>query len=302
MVNSKFSRRKIVEEKDDVEFKLEEFYTIRDFIYSKSGIYFKENKIELLRNRIIKKIKDNSFNSFKEYYYYLKYNSDEKEFKLLMDAITINETKFFRNNILMSNFEAVILPEILKEKEINREKYIKILSVGCSTGEEPYTIAMILEENKDILMEKGISYKIVAGDISSKALNSAKEGIYKTTQFRATKDKYIKKYFKVIGEGKYEIDFSLKSKIDFNYLNLADLNSLKSLGNFDIIFCRNVMIYFDNDFKTKLIKQFYEMLNENGYLFIGYSESLFSINNDFKLKQLNGSIVYKKEAEKCQKY
>lgn len=287
MIKSRFLKRRVSEEDKELEFSQEDFYTIRDYIYAKAGINFAMNKKDFLENRLKRRVMENNFDSFKDYYYYLKYNASDYEFRSLMDAVTINETKFFRNLPLLKSFEEVILPDLIDSKKF--DKKVKILSAGCATGEEPYTLAMIMNE-KNIY-----NYEIKAGDISNDALAHAKKGVYRETQFRSTEIKYKTKYFEKDSMGQYAIDDKLKRNIRFQYLNLADEMSLQRVGEIDIIFCRNVMIYFDNEFKKKLIKRFYDMLAPNGYLFLGHSESLFGLNNDFKMKTKNGIVVYKKE-------
>lgn len=294
MINSRFLRKTTEsnENKNDINITLEDFYSIRDFIYEKSGMYFADTKRDFIEVRVKKRVSDNNFESFKDYYYFLKYNTNDREFKMLMDAVTVNETKFFRNLPLLEVFEKKVLDNTIQNKIKTNSRQIRILSAGCSTGEEPYTLAMILDDNKTRL--KNIDYRITAGDISEVALNSAKYGIYKDTQLRSTEQKYINKYFQKDINNNYKVEPMLRMKIDFTYLNLSDFKSMKMLGKFDIIFCRNVMIYFDNKFKKELVKTFYDMLNNNSYFFVGHSESLFGINSDFKMESINGIVVYKK--------
>lgn len=292
MINSRFLKSRVSEE-EEVSLSNEDFFTLKEFIYERSGIFLADNKREFLETRVKRRVTENGFSSVKDYYYFLKYSTNDKEFKVLMDAVTINETKFFRDLPLLESFEKEVVSDILEMKKKKGENSLKILSAGCSTGEEPYTLGMLLQEKKEQF--RGMSFRITAGDISEEALTSAKNGIYKETQLRSTPESYIRKYFTKMDETNVKVSSALKMNIDFTYLNLADFNNLKRLGNFDIIFCRNVMIYFDNEFKKKLIKTYYEMLKEGGYFFVGHSESLFGINNDFKMKVLRGTTVYKKE-------
>lgn len=292
MINSRFLKSRVSEE-DEVTLSNEDFFTLKEFIYDKSGIFLADNKREFLETRVKRRVTENGFSSVKDYYYFLKYSSNDKEFRILMDAVTINETKFFRDLPLLESFEKEVLADIVEQKKKKGETSIKILSAGCSTGEEPYTLAMIMMERKEAINR--MNFKITAGDLSEEALTSAKNGVYKETQLRSTPENYMKKYFTKMDETTVKVSSMVKMGIDFTYLNLADFNTLKRLGTFDIIFCRNVMIYFDNDFKKKLIRNYYEMLKDGGYFFVGHSESLFGINNDFKMKVLRGTTVYKKE-------
>ena len=295
MINHRFLRKSsdLTDTKQEVSMTLEDYFSIRDYIYEKSGMYFADSKRDFVEVRVKKRVSDNNFQNFKDYYYFLKYNTSDREFKMLMDAVTINETKFFRDIPLLTAFETKVLENVIQNKANSPFKQIKILSAGCSTGEEPYTLTMILDDNK--LRLKNIDFQITAGDISEEALTTAKNGIYKDTQLRSTEKKYMDRYFVKDLNNNYKISPMLKNKINFRYLNLSDFRGMKMLGKFDIIFCRNVMIYFDNKFKIELVKTFYDMLNNNSYFFIGHSESLFGINNDFKMEKVNGIVVYKKE-------
>ena len=295
MINHRFLRKSsdLTDTKQEVSMTLEDYFSIRDYIYEKSGMYFADSKRDFVEVRVKKRVSDNNFQNFKDYYYFLKYNTSDREFKMLMDAVTINETKFFRDIPLLTAFETKVLENVIQNKANSPFKQIKILSAGCSTGEEPYTLTMILDDNK--LRLKNIDFQITAGDISEEALTTAKNGIYKDTQLRSTEKKYMDRYFVKDLNNNYKISPMLKNKINFRYLNLSDFRGMKMLGKFDIIFCRNVMIYFDNKFKIELVKTFYEMLNNNSYFFVGHSESLFGINNDFKMEKVNGIVVYKKE-------
>jgi chemotaxis protein methyltransferase CheR len=286
MINSRiFSKNIGLQASKKIKLSQDEFFFIRDYIYEKSGILIKENKKDFLESRLLGRVEYNKFETVKDYYYYLKYNNSEKEFKCLMDSITINETKFFRNIPLLNAFRTLMKDEFSN----SRTKEIKILSAGCSTGEEPYTLAMILSE-------LNLKYKITAGDISQVALKSAQNGLYKETQLRSTENLYRQKYFKKDGN-MYRVDRSLTKSINFTYVNLSESVKLKQLGKFDVIFCRNVMIYFDSEFKKKLVKIFYDMLNNNSYFFIGHSESLFGINSDFKTRLIDKTIAYRKEVK-----
>ena len=295
MINHRFLRKNsdLTDTKQEISMTLEDYFSIRDYIYEKSGMYFADSKRDFVEVRVKKRVSDNNFQNFKDYYYFLKYNTSDREFKMLMDAVTINETKFFRDIPLLTAFETKVLENVIQSKANSPFKQIKILSAGCSTGEEPYTLTMILDDNK--LRLKNIDFQITAGDISEEALTTAKNGIYKDTQLRSTEKKYMDRYFVKDLNNNYKISPMLKNKINFRYLNLSDFRGMKMLGKFDIIFCRNVMIYFDNKFKIELVKTFYEMLNNNSYFFVGHSESLFGINNDFKMEKVNGIVVYKKE-------
>lgn len=272
----------------------DEFIAVRDFIYEKAGIWFAENKKYLIESRLSKRMGELGITNYKDYFYRIKYDASSREFDALMNVVTTNETSFFRNPPQLKAFSEEVMPLIVKEKSNGSgSKRIKIWSAGCSTGEEPYTIAIILME-----MLKPISawnIEILANDISQNVLYSARKGIYQEMTFRTTDPAIIDRYF--IKEGKaYRIKDEVKRLVKFNQVNLNDPRQVVSINDCDFIFCRNVMIYFSDDIKKSLVKQFYRSLRPGGYFFIGHSESLHGISKSFKLEYFKNGLVYKKEA------
>lgn len=263
----------------------EEFGKFSRLIHEMSGIYLKESKITLLSNRLRKRIREKNFNNFDDYYSYVSGQRDLDEVVEMLNAVSTNETYFFRNT---KHFEAlfdVLIPEML----MKNKGPITIWCAGCSTGEEPYTIAMLAAE-KGYLDSRYL--RIDATDLNTKVLEDAKVGIFDEKKMRATDKYYIEKYFKKIDSENYEINGSLKEIIRFYRSNLIyDRPAVK----YDIIFCRNVMIYFDKDNQKKVIDMFYDSLNCGGHLFIGHSESLYFIENNFKYKKVADSPVYYKD-------
>ena len=270
------------------------FKSLRDFIYEKSGIYFSDQKKYLMETKISERIKDKNFKDFGEYAYFLMYSKDYKdELKYLFNAITINETSFFRNMPQIESFSSSILPELVKLPDRAGFKTINLMSAGCSTGEEPYTLAIICSE----FVEKhapGWRFVIEAGDLSESALMQARDGVYSEYTLRNVPPKLLEKYFTKDGDN-YVVNDSLKRMIRFFPLNLMDDNRMRRITKKDVVFCRNVMIYFDLSVKKKVVNYFYDMLKLSGYLVIGHSESLHSITRAFKIVHFPGALAYKKE-------
>ena len=270
-----------------------EFLQLRDFIYQKSGIFVAENRKYLLENRLCNRLKELNLNSFTEYYYYLKYDPSRKqELNRLFAVITTNETSFFRNMPQLEVFEKNVLTEMIKKNA--QRKYLRIWSAGCSTGEEPYTLAMIMHE----VLGSSIRFwdiKIIANDLSEEVLMSAKRGIYTDYTLRSTPRKYLEQYFEQEGRRTYKKKKKIKDLISFETINLSDRFQLKKVIQSHIIFCRNVIIYFNEEMKKRVINCFYDNLISGGYLFIGHSESLHYVSRAFKPKHYPGAIVYKKE-------
>lgn len=272
----------------------EAFKELRDIIYKTSGIYYSESKKYLLESRILKRIQSLKLNSLYDYVNYIKNPANKGELKNLFDAITINETYFFRAEQQFEALEKIIIPELIRIKSGQMSPVvIRIWSAACSTGEEPYTIAMIILEKVKPLYPN-VQFQILGSDISTQVLEVAKNGVYKEYSVRNMPELYLKKYF-VSKDGFYYLKDEVKRLVRFSNINLFDANQMKLVTNCDVIFCANVLIYFDVPAKQKVVSYLYDALNPGGYLFIGYSESLHGISKAFKLVHLPKAIAYKKE-------
>ncbi len=268
----------------------DEFAKFAKLIYDESGIYMKETKITLLSNRLRKRLSSLSLNEFGEYYDYLQKLTGEpkrKEYEELLDVVSTNETYFFRNERHFEALMDVCLPELAKVK---KNKKLRIWSAACSTGEEPYTIAICVLEC--IKLFPGWEIEIIATDIAPSVLEFAKEGFYSGRRIEKVSPEYLKKYFTIEDKEKgiYKVNDELKKMIDFHYLNFFAKTTFPN--NIDIIFCRNVMIYFDKIHQKNLVADFYQSINDAGYLFIGHSETLHSISEDFIYNKILESPIY----------
>lgn len=272
----------------------ETFRLLRDFIYEHSGIFFPDNKKAQLENRLALRIRANGLQDFDKYYYLLRYDPDaSRELKALFDSVTTNETSFFRSPPQFQAFQEKALPEIIESRTGIGDLSLRIWSAGCSTGDEPYSLAMVVRE---VLGEKigGWDVKIVASDISEKALKTARTAVYSEYTLRSVPPEIRRKYF--IQEGQqYRVTDEIRALVELEYLNFNDEKRVKLMRGFDVIFCRNVLIYFDDAVKKRFVSQVYDNLNPGGYLFIGHSESLHNISRAFKLVHFPGALGYKKE-------
>jgi chemotaxis protein methyltransferase CheR len=269
-----------------------EFTEWRKFIYDLCGIYFQDNKKYLLESRLQKRIKHLNIDSFGKYLFYLKSNPNrEAEKNQLFEAITINETYFFRNQPQLDALVSQIIPELIKEKNKGIQK-IRIWSAAASSGEEAYSVAMMINE---MIQPKfpNLSFEIIGTDINYAVIETAKKGIFKEYSIRNTPPIYLKKYFEKV-DNTYIINAKIKNMVSFKIMNLYDDKAIKMMSKSDVIFCANVLIYFDQDSKIKVISNLYSNLNSNGYLFIGYSETLHGISKAFKLVSFPKTIGYKK--------
>jgi chemotaxis protein methyltransferase CheR len=268
------------------------FRLLRDFIHGYCGIYFDDGSKFLLERRLMRRLEQRQLRSFEEYYHFLRYDRKrEEELAVLVDNLTTNETYFFRESPQLRAFSEEILPE-LREVLADR-KVIRIWSAGCSTGEEPYTIAILLLESGDWWRDWQV--EILGSDINQRVLHTARKGVYKKSAHRVTSPEMLAKYFIEEEKGNYRIVDRVRELVSFSYLNLLDPYKTSLISNMDIIFCRNVIIYFDKEAKKKVIESFYEKLRKGGYLLLGHSESLINISNAFALRTLKNDMVYQKQ-------
>ena len=277
----------------DLQISDEEFLQLRDFIYQVCGIFIAENRKYLVENRLSNRIKELNLKSYSEYYNFLRFdNSRKEELNRLFEVVTTNETSFFRNPPQLKVFQDYVLKEVIDECRKTGRKRLRIWSAGCSTGEEPYTLAIILYE---VLKSEIRSWdiKITANDLSEAVLAAARRGIYNEYALRTTPPEIVSAYFTKDGNV-YKIKPELKQLVSFGQINLSDKDQLRRVEKSQIVFCRNVIIYFDDDMKRKVISAFYDNLEPNGMLLIGHSESLHNISRAFKPEHHTGTIVYRK--------
>jgi chemotaxis protein methyltransferase CheR len=275
--------------KQEIDLLYQTFRRLIDFIYQNSGLKFDDASKFMLQRRLIPRVRELKLDTFEKYYYYLLYSPNrESELEIIFDLLTVNETYFFREDRQLKAFSEEIIPLITSEKQ-NRS--LRIWSAGCSTGEEAYTIAILCHNNPEL---KGWDVDIFASDISQKVIQTARRGIFSESSFRSTPDEIRARYFEKNSENKYRIHDEIRQMVTFGKVNLLDEHKTGIFNDMDIIFCRNVIIYFDTDAKKKVIENFYHKLRKNGYLLLGHSESLLSLSTKFKLNHLKHDMVYQK--------
>jgi len=265
---------------------------IRDLVYKTSGIYKAEEKLYLLADGCGRRMKQLAARTPREYWDRLNAAPfGDAELRELLNEITIGETCLFRSQAQLDALRKVILPEIVAEKSKQITRRLRIWSAGCSTGEESYTLAMnMLEESESLL--KGWTVEILATDLNDRSVETAKAGIYGDYALRNTTDYYKRKYFSILDEKKLEVRPEVKKLIRFSRLNLQDDSKTLFMKGMDLIFCCNVLIYFDAASKTKVVNNFFTNLNFGGYFFLGTSESLMKLNAQFHLVHFPGTIAY----------
>ena len=268
----------------------EVFKQFRDFIYEKSGIFIPDNKKYFLENRLGRRIQEKNFKGYEDYLYTLKYDAGKGELAKLYDLITTNETFFFREPQHFEVLKGELLGRIVAENTKAGRRDIKLWSAACSTGEEPYTISMVLLEKPEL---GGFRKEIYASDISESVLDSARTGVYGSYSVRNVPDEFLKKYFSNTNQ-QYVLTNTPKSMVKYMKVNLMEERDVRALRGLDVIFCRNVLIYFDDKAKQRAVSQLYDALRPNGYLFIGTSESLHNVTRAFRPVVINKVIIYQK--------
>lgn len=269
----------------------EEFHLLRECVYSHCGIYFDNDSKYLLEKRLARRLIALNLTSFRDYYHYLKYNRrKDQELMDIMDILTTNETYFFREAFQLKAFTDEVIPELLKHKSSSGNRSLRIWSAGCSTGEEAYTIAMLLHGIMDL---GGWKIEIVGTDISQRVLQHARRAVYGKSAFRTTDEKYVKRFFVEQDDGLKVCD-EIRDLVSISHLNLFDSNRMAMLGQMDLIFCRNVIIYFDLAAKKRVVESFFNSLYEGGYLLLGHSESLMNVTTQFTLRHFKNDMIYQK--------
>ena len=274
----------------------DEFRQLRDFIYTQCGIFIGENRKYLIENRLANRIRELNLTSYGEYYNYLRFDPNKRaELTKLFEVVTTNETSFYRNPPQLQVFQDEVLKTHIENLRKLNQKKLRIWSAGCSTGEEPYTIAVIIHE---VLKQEVLTWdiKITANDLSEAVLAAARRGVYSEYALRTMPQDLIAKYFTKEENKTYKLDPKLKHLVSFGQINLNDRQQIARVERSHIVFCRNVIIYFDDDMKRRVINAFYDNLLPDGALLIGHSESLHNISRAFKPEHHKGTIVYRKTA------
>jgi chemotaxis protein methyltransferase CheR len=274
----------------------EQFRRFRDLIARRSGIYIHAADRDTLRGHLLTRMGQSGTTSFADYFRRLGPSPEGAEFQALLDLITIQETYFFRDQAQFMALQRYVLPELLKARSGKGEP-LRIWSAGCSTGEEPYTIAMVLAESL-----AGVACPpphLLATDVSQGALAVARRGIYGERSLRSTPGQYRERFFTRTGDA-YTLNGAIKGMVEFRPFNLMGTPYPGADGPvWDVIFCRNVTIYFKPETTKVVVRHFYETLGEGGYLFTGFSESLRYLSRDFLTIQVGGIFLYQRSAAGC---
>jgi chemotaxis protein methyltransferase CheR len=267
----------------------EVFRLLRQSIYEYSGLYFDDDATFLVHRRLLPRLEALSLQDFSDYYRYLRAATPETrrtELEEIVERVTTNETYFFREGYQLAAFKDEILPAL----HAGGKRRLTIWSAGCSSGEEAYTIAILLIESG---LFNDWDVRIFGSDISRRVLQTARKGAYGRPSFRTTEPRILRRYFREV-DGRHQVRDEVRQLVSFGQINLFDEPMTAIVGEVDIIFCRNVLIYFNAESRRKVIDTLHRKLLKGGYLLLGHSESLINVTTAFELVHLKNDMVYRK--------
>lgn len=273
--------------------KVEDFRLLREFVNRYSGMHFDDSSMFVFERRLRERLRALGLSDFTAYYHYLRYHPGAAaEMEDAVEALVTNETYFFREEYQLRAFRYDLLPAIRARAIERGGKRIVLWSAGCSTGEEVYTLAILVLHSG---LFEGWDVRIFGNDISRRVLAQARRGVYPPSSFRAMPPEYAQ-YFIEDAEG-MRVQPRVRSMCQFGHLNLLDHDKTALLGRVDAIFCRNVLIYFDTESRKRVIETFHERLHPGGHLLLGHSESLLNVSTAFELAHLSTDMVYRRPLE-----
>jgi chemotaxis protein methyltransferase CheR len=269
---------------------LKEFRLLRDLVNQFCGIYFADDSAYIVERRLRERLRDLGLETFGEYYRYLQYHPKaQTELEAAAEVLTTNETYFFREAYQLRAFAEEVLPAVRGRALARGTERLDVWSAGCSSGEEVYTIAMLVDATG---LFEGWDVRVFGNDISRRVLRKARTATYGAASFRAMIPEYDR-YFIDTDEGK-QVHPRIRSMCHFGHLNLMNERRAAIVGRVDVAFCRNVLIYFDDASRRKVLDTLYQRLHRGGYLLLGHSESLLRSSTAFEIAQLTTDIVYRR--------
>ncbi|MDP1826097.1 MAG: CheR family methyltransferase [Archangium sp.] len=282
------SRREFADPR--LEMSAEELHLLRDLFSQASGFLLREDLKFIAERRLAPRLELLGLRDFASYARYLRFDArGPDELESAIDLLVPHETYFFREPTQLRCFEQELMP--LVERKNERSRSLQLWSAGCSTGEEPYTLSMLLHDRPTV---QGWDIDILGTDLSRKALTAARKAEYGPMALRATTPEQKTKFFEPLEAGRVRLLPQFRAPVRFGQLNLLDTSAASLLPRFDVIFCRNVLIYFDQVTRRRVVELFFERLTQGGYLLLGHSENLLQLSTRFELVQLEGDLVYRR--------
>ncbi len=275
---------------------MQEFIKFRNFICQRTGILFDEKKIYFVEKRIKKRLQETDCTDMIDYFRFLRFSDPNGvEFQKLINLLTTNETYFFREFDQLSCFAEYCLDEVKKQKPDFGLRTINIWCAACSSGEEAYTLAIILKEML-LAEEPDWKCKIIATDIDENILQKAERGVYDERSVKHVPQEYFDKYLTSTTSG-FRVKSGLRDLVQFENLNFMNRPAMRKMRGFDFVFCRNVLIYFEDKARKEVVDHLFNALNPGGFIFLGHAESIGRITTKFRLRRLGKALTYQKPTE-----
>mgnify|MGYP003610682335 CR=1 FL=1 len=268
----------------------EEFQKFRDFFYRKTGMFFEDTKRYFVDKRLIERVLATNSETFRSYFVMLRFEASGGELQTLINLMTVNETYFFREEYQFTCLVRSVLDELIQRKP--RHEPIRIWSLPSSSGEEPYSLAIYLLEYWPRADEYDI--ELIASDIDTGILERARQGRYDQRSIAHLPDPLLRKYFTPLLNGQYQISEDLRRSVDFTQVNITDLAQMRGYRDFDVVFCRNLLIYFDDTSRRVAAEALFNALRPGGFICLGHSESMSRITGLFKIRKFPEAIIYQK--------
>jgi chemotaxis protein methyltransferase CheR len=276
----------------NVELTEEEFRLLRDFIHERFGLFFEESQRGSLRSRLAGRLAGLDLLSFEDYYHYLRFGPQRvEEQQRMVSHLTNNETYFYREMPQLQVFADTVLKGLKERKAGNGERHLRVLSAGCSTGEEVHTLAMLIYDSGLFFWNWDV--QVIGMDVDMTALEKARRGTYQHNSFRSLSPALLQRHFVKQGSG-YLVKDAIRKMVRLRHGNLVEPASYEGLKPLDVVFCRNVLIYFSDAMILRVVSLFYEVLAPGGYLFLGHAESLSRITDLFTPIRFQGAMAYRK--------
>ncbi len=269
---------------------VEDFGKFREFFYRKTGIHFEDSKRYFVDKRLLDRMKATGHATFRDYFITVRFEASGQELQQLVNLMTVNETYFFREEYQFQCLVNSILSEVAERKKPGER--IRIWSIPSSSGEEPYSIAIYLLEYWKKLAHYDV--EVMASDIDTAILDQARRGVYSRRSVQNMPAALIAKYFTPLANGEYQISEDLRSAVEFSKVNLSDAASVRHFRQIDVVFCRNLLIYFDDNSRRSAAETFFDALNPGGFICLGHSESMSRISSLFKVRKFNDAMVYQR--------
>lgn len=269
----------------------EDFKVFREYFYKKTGIEFDDSKRYFVDKRVLKRIAETGASSFRDYFVSMRFEASQREFQNIVNLMTVNETYFYREDHQFHALTKNVLDELVETRP-NRRGPLRILSLPSSTGEEPYSIALQLIENWPGLEHHDV--EIHGADIDTKVIAHSQAGLYSKRSVHNLPPAVLKRHFKEMPDGRFELSSDIRDAVHFFRVNISNPEEARKLKNYDVIFCRNMLIYFDDSSRRMAASAFYDALNPGGFLFLGHSESISRMSSLFTVRRLPDAIVYQR--------